>query len=878
MRHHFLTPGTRPRTLHLAMVVSLAALSPAPSSAQAARRGAEATNARVERLIGAMTTAEKIGMIRGGFPGVMGPAPADPLGEVGYIPGVPRLGIPALRLTDGPAGVRLGLPTTALPAPVALAATFSEAHARRYGAVLGRESRATRQDVLYGPMMNLVRVPQAGRNFETLGEDPLLAARLAVAQIGAIQREGVIATAKHLAANNQENERFSINVNVDERTLHEMELVPFEASVRAGVGSVMCSYNKVNGLHGCENPTLLTDILRTRWGFDGFVVSDYGANHSTVRSLMAGMDAEFMSDRFATFADSLRSGAATMGTLDTAVRHILRTMGRFGLLAGASPSGGRAVVRDRVRLDTLAGARVAREVATDGAVLLRNGGALPLRHTDLRSLVVIGASARRLVLGGGGSSRVAGIRSRQTTPFDALVRQAGAGANIRHLAGIDLDGVAIPASALAPPAGATVARGLLRTDSLTRRTQIDSQVEFLGAASLAPGTRATWTGTLNVPTTGDYALSLQTDWGIGPFLRNPGGNAWIILDGVQVASNAPFDSRTLSVLPTSRGLTNATGRVRLDAGPHAISIVFGVRAGFAEALAPQSLQLRLAWVTPEMRRADIDAAVSAAREASAAVVFAHNEGTEGVDRPSLALPLAQDELIAAVVAANPRTVVVMNTGDPVLMPWAERANAILQMWYPGQEGGDATAALLLGTANPGGKLPVTFPVREADAPTATAERYPGVGGQQQYSEGTLAGYRWYDTRGVAPLFPFGHGLSYTAFHYSGLTVSPRAGGYDVSFRVRNVGQRRGAEVAQLYLGAPVDAPVPMAAQALTGFQRVELDAGAERRVVMHVDVRALSYWAVERHDWRVAPGTRALAVGSSSRDVRLRGQVVVKVR
>jgi len=256
------------------------------------------TREDVERLIAAMTLDEKISLVRGGMPGVMGPSPADPLGEVGYLPGVPRLGIPPLRLTDGPAGVRITPPTTALPAPVALAATFSTELAERYGHVLGHESRAMRQDVVYAPMLNIVRVPQAGRNFETLGEDPTLTTRLGLAQVHAIQREGVIATAKHFAANNQENERQSIDAVVDERTLREIELPAFEAVVKAGVGSVMCAYNRVNGSFACENSVLLTDILRWQWGFEGFVVSDYGANHTTVESLQAGLDIEFMSDRF----------------------------------------------------------------------------------------------------------------------------------------------------------------------------------------------------------------------------------------------------------------------------------------------------------------------------------------------------------------------------------------------------------------------------------------------------------------------------------------------------------------------------------------------------------------------------------------------------
>lgn len=839
-----------------------------PAQARGAR------NEKVESLIAAMTVDEKISMLRGGFPGVMGPAPSDPVGEAGYLPGVPRLGIQPMRLTDGPAGVRIGPPTTALPAPVALAATFSTDAARDYGRVLGREARANRQDVLYAPMMNIARVPQAGRNFETLGEDPFLTARLSVAQIEAVQGEGVIATAKHFAQNNQEYQRESINVVVDERTMHEVELPAFEASVKAGVGSVMCAYNKVNGRYACENPVLLTDILRRRWGFGGFVISDYGATHSAAPALKAGLEVEFLGNQFSALAEQVRDGTLPMAVLDEAARRILRTMDRFGMLASASANGASVVARSRPAMDVDGSARVARDVATQGAVLLKNDGALPLRRESLQSLVVIGPIAEKLLIGGGGSSRVLGFVEREMTQLDALRARAGAGARITYVTGIDLDGVVVPAAVLSPRG--SPGQGLLRTDEKSGATQIDREINFVGDRALLPLSRVTWSGTLTVPATGEYELKLQGDKGIDPFGIPLGGSASLEVDGKVVAATTPFPSPhpTLSgLIPTRDGLSNASGRVTLTAGAHSIT----VRAGIPPAIPPGGagnstpVPLRLAWITPEMRRARIESAADAARGASAVVLFAYNEGTEGRDRESLSLPGRQDDLIAAVTAANRRTIVVLNTGDAVLMPWANAAGAILQMWYPGQEGSRATVDLLLGVANPGGKLPLTFPRREADSPTADPRRYPGIAGEQRYSEGVLVGYRWYDAKMIAPLFPFGHGLSYTRFAYSNLRVRAAGDGFDVTFTVRNTGAVRGAEVPQLYLGAPKNPPVTMAPRQLAGFTRVELDPGAMARVTMHIGARELSYWSVRRHDWTIARGARPILIGSSSRDIRLRG-------
>lgn len=800
-----------------------------------------------------MTLDEKLSMLHG----ALDPEPSVGLSSAGYVSGVPRLGIPPLRMADGPAGVRTNQPATALPAPVALSATFDPGLARSYGQVLGLEGRARNQDVLLAPMVNLIRVPQAGRAFETLGEDPLLIARIVAEEVRGIQGAGLIATVKHYAANNQEDNRHMVSANVNEQTLHEIYLPGFESAVKAGAGAVMCAYNKVNGTCSCNNSELLTDILRNQWGFTGWVMTDWFAEHD-LSALQAGLDMEMPGTSFGGnqgrpvyFGDPLREAVNAdeipVSYIDQALRRILLQMDRVGLLDGS--------VSTRPTIDIEADARVAKDIAIAGAVLLRNeNNTLPLQHDDLESLVVIGPTAKIPLIGGGGSARVAPFRAE--SPLDALIRRAGSESHIIYVKGIDLDGVVVPGSVLSPPDDPST-QGLMRTAS-DGTTQIDPQVDYTGSNALEGSGTYKWTGTLTVPIAGEYELKVQT---------SGGGGSELLLDGVEIMSLREFFGG-VSLIPTAEGLENRSATVHLEAGAHAITLTVGPRRWGPPST---SLQIRLAWVMPEWRQAKIDAAVAAARSAKAVVVFGYAEGTEGVDRTSLALSGNQDALIAAVAGANRNNTVVLNTGAAVLMPWVEQTSAVLEMWFPGQEGADATAALLLGDANPGGKLPETFPRSEADMPVNTPERYPGVNDQEAYSEGIFVGYRWYDAQGIEPLFPFGHGLSYTQFEYSKLNIQPKGDGFDISFLVRNVGPMQGAEVSQIYLGPPSAPPAPMAQKKLVGFQRVVLDQGHSEQVTVHVGARELSYWSTEQHGWTVAVGSRPVYIGSSSRDIRLQG-------
>jgi beta-glucosidase len=413
-------------------------------------------------------------------------------------------------------------------------------------------------------------------------------------------------------------------------------------------------------------------------------------------------------------------------------------------------------------------------------------------------------------------------------------------------------------------------RRLLRTNTVTGATQIDPNIDFVGPNALPEGTQATWTGTLTAPTTGDYLLAVQT----------AGTGASLTVDGQPVVSGGILALLGTTLHRTTDGLANSFAHLHLTAGLHTISVTAAPIPAFPPFIEASSgpVQIRLAWITPQQRQANLAAAVAAARRARTAVVFGYMEGTEGVDQPTLALPDEQDQLIQAVARANPRTVVVLNSGYPVLMPWVKQVRAILDMWYPGQEGGRATADLLVGAAVPGGKLPVTFPAREADAPTATSPlRYPGVNGQEDYSEGIFVGYRWYDQQRIAPLYPFGYGLSYTNFGYRHLRVLPGHHGAlpRVRFTVTNTGRRTGTEVAQVYVGRlPTSLPTPV--KQLAGVARVTLRPGQSRTVTVSLDRLSLSYWDSQADRWVTPAGRVRMLVGSSSRNIQLRGTLTIR--
>ena len=878
--------STTPKLTILAALLLTAGL-------QAAEPVQTAAGARVQHLLSQMSRADKMAIIRGAK------EPEDVYqGQAGWIAGVPRLGIPDLRFADGPPGVLVRQASTGMPSTLSMAATFSPDDAEATGALIGRDARALGVDVILEPYINIYRDPTFERAYNTLGEDPVLTGTLAARFVRGAQAQDVMAQAKHFIAYEGAGD-----VQVDGQALREIYLAPFRDVAKAGVSSIMCSYNKVNGLHACGNEALLDGLLRKETGFRGFITSDWGATHGA-EFLTSGLDMEQpgigpgaffavtkevangpgMSEQekadllenlgagvpeeqihpvppvdqmpqkepegvSRNLAEAFAKGSVSDADLDRAAGRILGQMEAFGWLDRAP---NHAVQPQAVA----ANAKEVQRLAERGAVLLKNDGALPLSAADLDSLALIGPGAQQTFAIVAGQEQSFGRAERQVGAFHAL-RTMTDSPGLRLAVGDDLTGVPIPKHAFT---------GLVRVDTTATQPAADIDHTLRSGQALPPGASAKWEGTLNVPADGDYDINLQVLGATGRFTidgRKVGGMGWWGGHGDIVFPNRH------NVVPTTDGLDNVRRLVRLKAGPHTIQ----VEATADSSRAP--VQVRLAWVTPHMKQAAFDDAVAAAKQAKTAVVFAWSR-----NRPSFGLPGEQDRLIEAIAAVNPNTVVVLNTGQAVAMPWLPKVRAVLQMWYTGDEGGWAAANLLTGRANPAGRLPITWPRRLADGPAndpAHPERSSqGVKGSTVYSEGIFVGYRWYDQQDIQPLFPFGHGLSYTTFQYSGLKVSSAAdGGLDASVLVKNTGKRAGDEVVQAYLGAPRPAPahVSFARRALASFDRITLAPGEQRRVQLHIPPERLRYWSMRDQSWHDARAGRIVYVGRSSRDLPLSATV-----
>jgi beta-glucosidase len=857
-------------------------------------------SARVQGLLSQMTLEEKISLLHG--------VPEDPAtdqGEAGYLAGIPRLGIPPLRFADGPPGVLTRYPATALTATMGLAATFSPEDARANGAVIARDAKKLGIDLALQPFINIQRDQTFARAYNTFGEDPLLTGTIGAAMIRGIQGEGVLAQAKHFIGYDGASD-----VTTNAQTLHEIYLAPFEAAVRAHVSSIMCSYNVINGAYACGNRALLTGVLRDELKFDGFVTSDWGAVHGTpfvdagddlempgsgtimdsyfeaqlpragsLRKPLLGPEISPIPEEYARdpppftltvpmerpmgMLNAVERGAVSEQAVTRAAGRILTQMQRFGLLDRKGAAAASGVQSEHV---ALANAATVLKTSEDAAVLLKNSvNALPLSAADLRSLALIGPGALQNIAAGESGEKALGHLEREISPADAISKLVGTdaqtSARLQRAVADDMNGRTVPIS-------------FQRLDAQGHVIGQDMSLEFTRARgnSLPAGSTLSWAGTLQIPVSGRYRLYLQV----------LGASATMQVDGKPVAHSGALDLHGNlvqpaqdNVLPSRDGLDDVRREITFAAGTHPVIVqVKGEPAG-------QPVQVRLAWVTPEQRDADYQQAIEAASHSDKAIVFAWSRG-----RPVFGLPGDQDQLIADVAAVNPNTIVVLNVSEPIEMPWLDKVKAVLLMWWPGDEGGLATANVLLGRVSPAGRLPFTWPQRleqnVANDPAHPERSSLGVNGRTQYSEGIFVGYRWFDQQRLEPLFPFGYGLSYSRFEYSDLRLRAAAdGGLEVSVQLRNAGDVASDEVVQAYLGAPeqqggdVGTGAQFAQRALAAFARVHLAAGESRRIFLHAESRALQYWSVSRAGWVTARGARTVYVGASSRDLRLHAVTIV---
>jgi beta-glucosidase len=819
--------------------------------------------ARAGDLLSRLTLEEKVALMAGA--------------AAFTLEGVERLGVPQIRMCDGPTGVRSneGEPATVFPVGVAIASTWNPDITRDVAAAIGREARALGNHVVLAPTINIVRTPLWGRNFETCSEDPFLAGVLGAAYVEGLQNEGVGASLKHYAANNQEENRMTVSVEADERTLREIYLAAFEHVVKtANPWTVMASYNRVAGVYATENRRLLVDILKEEWGYDGVVVSDWGAVHATADAANGGTDLEMPGPpRWfgAKLVAAVRAGQVPEAQIDDAGLRLCRLILRTGVLDGRPlPQGELRTARHR---------RIAEQAATEAVVLLRNEGELlPLDPGKLTRLAVVGPNAAARRIQGGGSSQV---RTDRRVSILSAISERLAG-KVEVLTADGGDNEPVPPAARAQMFSPDEARGqagvlceyFATTDfdappilSRPERALAKLVSHNLGGREPPAYAGLRWSGWFWPDRDGRHELSLR-----GP------GEMRLWLDGsplIDAGTEGKPDTLDLGggVAPRK------TVSVELAAGRGYPIRVEYERALPSRADGGDSGGPGLAWeyVSLGVRapRGSIAEAAELAATCDAAVVVVGaasiSEG-EGYDRDSLDLPGDQNALVEAVLAANPRTVVVLTNGAPYVLPWIDHVPAVLEAWLGGEAGPDAVARILLGESEPSGRLPVTFPARLEDTPAFA--HYPGAD-TVTYGEGLRVGYRHFDSSNEPPLFPFGFGLTYTKFRYADLTAPQTAkAGESVAldFTLTNVGERRGKETAQLYVrprAAGADRPV----KELKGFAKVELEPMETKTVRIDLDARAFAFYDARTRRWTIEPGAYDLLIGASAADIELQATI-----
>ncbi len=793
-------------------------------------------------LVAQLSLEEKVALVSGA--------------DVWQTAAIERLGIGAVKVTDGPNGARgdstTGARAVCLPASIALGASFDVELVTEVGRLLGRETVRKGAHVLLAPTINIARHPLGGRNFECMGEDPMLTSVLSSAYIAGVQDEGVGACAKHLVANDVEWHRLTVSSEVAEPILREVYLAPFEAATESGVWTMMAAYPQLNGTHCTEHEWLLTDLLRDEWGFDGLVMSDWGATLHHARPIIAGLDLEMPGPSTALggrLQAAVESGEVALADLDQRVLRVVQLAERAGKIGNLEAALEQSVDLPEERA-------LARRAAAAGTVLLRNtpGSSgtpvLPFDKDSITSVAILGPNAAPGVIQGGGSAQLPAHHI--MSPVDGL-REAIPAATITHYVGVlahrYLPLIArdqwVPHDDRKPVLVEMFDNQLASGDVFQTKSARNIHTLAQGPTDgLTHPMR--WsqrlTGSLRIDQTGEHAFGIMQT-----------GQARVFVDGDLVVDNWTSTEQGQGFF--EKAAAERIGSVHLEADS-VVEVVVEWNRGDDSQLGG----VRLGWLPPVDEDALLDEAVAAAASADAAVVVVGLDAdweTESHDRPMFGLPGRQDELIRRVSAANSKTVVVVNAGSAIDMPWLDDVPAALMVWYPGQEFGGALADVLLGVEDPGGRMPVTFPRRVEDGPTASS--VPGTDEKLHYSEGLLVGHRWYDKHNIDPLVEFGFGLSYASFEFG----EPEVVGSTVAVRVTNTANRSGTCVVQGYL-APPDALDGRPDRILAGFATVTLDAGAQSTVQLNISDRSFARWSDD--GWTTTPGDYVLSLGTSSRN------------
>lgn len=775
---------------------------------------------------------------------------------------VERLGIPKIKVTDGPNGARGGgslvggVKSACFPSAIGIGAAWNPDLVHEMGMALAEEAKTKSARVLLAPTVNIHRSGLNGRNFECYSEDPMLTSALAVAYIQGVQSQGIAATIKHFVANDSEVERQTMSSDLDERTLREIYLPPFEAAVKkAGVWAIMSSYNRLNGVWTSENHWLLTELLREEWGYEGIVMSDWFGSHTTEASVIGGLDLEMPGptrDRGEKLVAAVREGRVPAETVKAAARRILLLLERVGAFADPAMEEEKAIDRPEHRA-------LIRKLGAEGMVLLKNDGILPLDKSALDRIAVLGPNAAEPRVMGGGSAQI--NAHYKVSPLEGIQNALSGTNRVIHLKAC-------------------------RNNRLTQMIRGEVSVDFFHGRdwagpvvqrSTAEESQFFW---LDMPDASldprNFSARIVTRFrpeesGAHVFGLTNAGFAKLYVDGELLVDGETGWAKGDNFF----GLGNSEVRVEkaLEAGR-----TYEVRVDYrAMPEGYEGIEIRAVRFGAELPTSDaaIAEAVEQAKSCDVAILVVGREGewdTEGLDLPDMRLPGRQEELIEKVAAVNPRTVVVLQTGGPIEMPWLDKISAVIQAWYPGQEAGNAIADVLFGEAEPGGRLPQTFPERLADnsAISGDPKTYPGKDGHVVYAEGLAVGYRHHDADGATPLFPFGYGLSYTTFDWSAPRASSHEMGPDgvtVEIDVTNTGNRAGAELVQLYV-KPKSSRLPRPIKELKAFAKLHIPTSATATAKLSIAVRDLAYFDPDARAWIAEAGDYDLVIAASAEDIR----------